>query len=221
VFKLKALVMLAIALLPALLRGAKCSPNGQSVASEGWSKQIRRVCLTQDVEANSFPSPDKTKVIAADASGFHLRLDGKRVPWQEGDQMMALGSDVSWSPQSSALFISYADGSGLDGWTLKVYTVSHRKVVRKSDINQEIIRRFRADVDCPGVASDPNVRGLGWSENGADIYAFAQATVGQSCGQQGDFRGVVMSIAKGSVLRFYSEAETKARFHNLLPYNMR
>jgi hypothetical protein len=213
--------MLAMALFPTFLHGAKCSPDGQSVTSEGWSKQIRRVCLTQAVEANSFPSPDKSKVIVADSSGFHLRLDGKSVVWQEGEELMARGSEVSWSPQSSAFFISYADGSGLDGWTLKVYAVSDGQVVSHSEINQEIVRRFRTDVGCPAGAVDPNVRGLGWSENGADIYAFAQATVSQSCGQQGDFRGVAMSIAKGSLLSFYSEAETKAHFHNLLPYNMR
>jgi hypothetical protein len=221
VSKLKILILWIVFCFSATLHAEQCSQSGQSFASEGWPKQLRTVCLTDSVKINLFRSPDQRKVIEADIGGFRLKIDGKSASWPEGKELMANNAEVSWSPISSAFFINYGDGSDLDGWTLKVYAVSDGHVVSHSEINQEIVRRFRADLGCPGGASDPNVRGLGWSKNGADIYAFAQATISQSCGQQGDFRGVAMSIAKGSVLSFYSEAETKAHFHNLLPYNMR
>lgn len=80
---------------------------------------------------------------------------------------------------------------------------------------------FRADVGCPEGASDPNVRGLGWSENGVDIYAFAQVTVSQSCGHQGDFRGFVVDMGREAIQQFYSERDAKQHFHSLLPRNMR
>ncbi len=221
--RLKTLTMAiwVLILFPSFIHAADCSPSGQSLLSEGWSKEIRRVCITSLVSANSFRSPDKAKVIVADDGGFHLTVNGKRLSWPEGEDLTVRGSEVSWSPQSSAFFINYGDGSGLDGWTLKVYSISDGRVVGLSKINQEIVRRFRVDEGCPSDAVDPNVRGLGWTENGADIYAFAQATVSQSCGQQGDFRGATVSLAKCSILSFYSEAETKAHFHRLLPYNMR
>jgi hypothetical protein len=153
--------------------------------------------------------------------GFQLKVGGKSIEWPEGKELLARGSEVSWSPQSSAFFINYANGSGLDGGTLKVYSLSNGQIVSHNGINQQIVQRFRADVGCSNQASDPNVRGLGWSDNGAEIYAFAQTTVSQPCGRPGNFRGMVINIAEDSVRRFYSEATTKLHFHDLLPYNMR
>jgi hypothetical protein len=218
---MKPLLIWVMVLFPVLLHAEKCSQSGQSLTPRGWSRQLRGVCLTDSVTANTFRSPDQTKTIVADGDGFHLKVDGKSVEWPEGKELVARGSEVSWSPTSSAFFINYGDGSGLDGWTLKVYVVSDGRVVNHDEISQQIVHRFRTGIGCLQTAVDPNVRGLGWSEGGTHIFAFAQATVNESCGQQGDFRGVVAGLAGETIEQFYSEADTKRHFHNLLPFNMR
>jgi len=191
------------------------------MTSEGWSPQINRECLTDDVQWNFFPSPDKAKTIVASKDGFSVTVDGTRVFWPEGKEISASGSEVSWSPTSEAFFINDGNGSGLDGWTLKVYTISGRQIVNHTLPNTEIIRRFRMDLRCAEDAVDPNVRGIGWSKSGAHLYAFAQTTVNQPCGEPGDFRGFVVSVSRGELLRFYSEVQTRNHFRHLLPYNMR
>jgi hypothetical protein len=189
------------------------------MSGNGWSKQIRQVCLEEGISTNRFPSPDGRKVLVADIHGFHLKVDGALVPWEEGRKLLTSESGVSWSPASSAFFIN--DGYGLDGWKLKVYVLTDHSVISHEGLREEIVRRFRMGVKCSSKANDPNVMGLGWSEDGASIFSFAQATVNESCGQQGDFRGAVADLAGDTIRTVYSEKETQRMFHNLLPFNMR
>ncbi len=214
-------ILVILALLPAAVQSAECSHEGQSVSSEGWSRQIRRVCLTNSIKANYFPSPDRAKILVADLNGFHLTINGNLVSWPEGEQFLARGSEVSWSPLSSAFFINSSDGSDPDGWSLKVYSLADAHIVEHTQINQSIAQRFRTDLGCSQEAVDPNVRGLGWSRSGGQIFAFAQAAVNEPCGQQGDFRGVTVDVTSGAIQKFYSETSAKEHFHSLLPYNMR
>jgi len=218
---MKGLFIFLMALFSLTLYAAECSQFGKSAVSQGWSKEIRRVCLTDAVTANFFRSPDRRKLIVADLKGFHLKINGTQIEWPEGEQFVTRGSEVAWSPTSTAFFINYGDGSGLDGWTLNVYALSGMRVISHNEINRQIVRRFRADVGCLQQAVDPNVHGLGWSHDGVTIFAFAQTTVNYSCGAQGDFRGVVIRFSEDAIQSFYSEPETKRRFHYRLPYNMR
>jgi hypothetical protein len=198
---------------------SQCSHNGKSMTQDGWSNLIRQVCLGDDVESNRFPSRDGRKVLIADLHGFQLKINGALISWPEGRKLLTSESEVLWSPTSSAFFIS--DGFGLDGWKLKVYVVTDSHAVSREEINNEIVRRFRAEKGCSVKAFDPNVQGLGWSEDGALIFAFAQATVNNSCGQSGGFRGIAANLTGAPIRAFYSENEAKRNFHNLLPFNMR
>jgi hypothetical protein len=213
-------LLFLLANLP-LLHAVECTRYGKSIADEGWSKQIKRVCLFEGVPVNTFRSPDSRKLIVADSHGFHLQIDGSMIAWPEGRNLFPSGSEVAWSPTSSAFFINYANGSGLDGWTLRVFVLSDSRLIEHQEINKEIVRRFRAAIGCSARAEDPNVRGLGWSTDGSLIYSFAQSTVNESCGKQGSFRGIVAGLTGEPVREFYSEIEAKRKFINLLPYNMR
>jgi hypothetical protein len=213
---MKALPLFLLLLSVSLLHAAQCSRVGESLASEGWSASLRRVCLTEAFTENTFRSPDGQKTIVADQNGFTLRIRDKKVAWPDGQKMSPNGSEVSWSPTSSAFFINYGDGSGLDGWTIDVVSTRDDRVTDHKEINERIVHLFREHINCSKEAADPNVRGLGWSKDGTHLFAFAQATVSEACGTQGDSRGVVVSLATGAVSQ-----EAKRHLHDLLPYNMR
>ena len=177
--------------------------------------------MTDSIPQNVFASPDFHKDLVADEAGFSLMVDHKKVAWPEGKNFDSRGSEISWSPTSTMFFINNGNGSGLDGWTIHVFYIIGSQVVDNQEINAEIVRLFRLQVKCFKDAVDPNVRGLGWSKDGALLFAFAQTTVSESCGTQGEFRGAAVTTTNGSVSRFYSESETRAHFHQILPYNMR
>lgn len=217
----KALQVALILVAGSGLHAAECTRAGQSIASEGWSAGLRRVCFADSIKENAFLSPDHQKAVMADASGFTLRIEGKEVAWPEGRDFSPSGSEVSWSPTSSAFFINYGDGSGLDGWTINVFSIQNDRVIDHKEINERIVRAFREEIKCSKDAVDPNVRGLGWSRDGTQLFLFAQTTVSEPCGIPGDFRGTIINLADASVGKSYSEVEAKRRFHDLLPYNMR
>ena len=203
------------------LHAAVCTRAGQSIASEGWSTALRRVCFTDSIKENVFFSPDHQKAVMADANGFTLRIEGKDVAWPVGRELSPSGSEVSWSPTSSAFFINNGDGSGLDGWTINVFSLRDSHVIDHKQINERVVLAFRDEIKCAKDAVDPNVRGLGWSRDGTELFLFAQTTVSAPCGVQGDFRGAEIGLANDSIDKFYSETEAKSHLHNLLPHNMR
>jgi hypothetical protein len=203
------------------LHASNCSRNGQSLVAEGWSPAIRRVCFTDSISQNVFTSPDSQKRLLVDKSGFSFFVSGKRIAWTGGSNLDADGSEISWSPTSSAFFISDGGGCGLDGWTIHVFSVSGSQLLEHDEINGRIVSLFRGQFNCSKAAADPNVRGLGWGKDGTSLLAFAQSTVSESCGAQGDLRGFAVMVGTGAVSRVLSEKETKAYFHNLLPFNMR
>lgn len=217
---MKILCFLLFIAFSASLHAQKCGRTGQSIVDEGWSPAIRRVCLTDSISQNVFSSPDSQKQVLADRSGFSLLVRGNKIEWPGGLNLDANGSEISWSPTSSAFFISDGGGSGLDGWTIHVFSISGNQLLEHHEINGQIVSIFRQQFNCPTAAVDPNVRGLGWEKDGASLLAFAQSTVSESCGAQGDFRAFTVNVKTGEV-RVFSERDAKARFHNRLPFNMR
>lgn len=218
---MKTIFLCLLLVMSRSLLSQECRRSGQSLASDGWSKQLKFVCLDDGTPVNFFRSPDQRKVLIADRDGFRLRVDGKSVRWPEGKRICALSAGVSWSPSSSAFYLNDGQCGGLDGWALRVFRLTEGGVVANDAIRLESVRRFRAQLRCRRMAIDPNVWGIGWSSDGAQIFAFAQATVNESCGHQGDFRGIVGQLDGEPIIEFYSESEAQQHFHDILPYNMR
>jgi len=217
---MKPLCFLLFIVSSTFLHASTCGRTGQSIVDEGWSPTIRRVCFTDSISQNVFTSPDSQKQVLVDKSGFTLLVRGNKIEWPGELNLDPNGSEISWSPTSSAFFISDGDGSGLDGWKIHVFSISGNQFLEHHEINGQIVSTFRQQFNCPRAAVDPNVRGLGWEKDGASLLAFAQSTVSGSCGTQGDFRTFIVSLKAGEV-RVFSERDAKVRFHNLLPFNMR
>lgn len=198
---------------------ASCTSQGEILP---WGRHVRAVCFEEGVERDVFPSPDKRKSVVAEMGiGFHVLENDRSVDLPAGANDTFYPSELAWSPRSDRFFVNNGDGSGLDGWTLQIFRIEGSVVKTEPDFNGLVVAAFRKSVGCPAGAADPNVRGIGWSADGSKVFAFAQSTVKDSCGVQGRFRGVVLSITNGKIVRFYSETETRLIFRDLLPGNMR
>ena len=86
------------------------------------------------------------------------------------------------------------------------------------DLDKRVAATFRKDIGCPAAAADPAVWGIGWSKDGAQIFVYAQATVNNPCGSQGDLRGMALNVSTGAIEHRYSEPEARRVFRHLLPH---
>lgn len=197
---------------------ATCTTSGEPWP---WNRSLHNVCFNDAIQKNIFVSADKAKRIEVEeGKGFTLVVNGRTIAWPNYGKYVVLPIEFSWSPTSDAFFVNDSEGSGMNS-VLHVFRLQDATVAEGPDFNRLIAAVFRKDVGCSASAASPTVRGIGWSKNGVQIFAFAQATVNNPCGVQGDFRGVVLNLKTGSIERLYSEAETRRVFRDLLPYNMR
>lgn len=197
---------------------AACTTSGEAWP---WNRSLHGVCFSHAIRKNVFSSPDKAKRIEVEEeSGYTLIVNGRTVVWPNYGKYVVLPVEFSWSPNSDAFFINDGEGSGMNS-VLHVFRLQDSGVAEGPAFNKLVVGAFRKSVGCSASTADPTVRGVGWSKDGTQIFAFAQATVNNSCGSQGGFRGVVLNLKTGSVERVYPEAETRRVFRDLLPFNMR
>jgi hypothetical protein len=197
---------------------AACTASGEAWP---WNRFLHSVCFNSAVHKNVFLSPDKAKRIEVEeGKGFSLIVNGRTIAWPNYGKYVVLPIEFSWSPNSDAFFVNDGEGSGMNS-VLHVFRLQDSGVGEEPNFNKLVAAAFRKDVGCSATAADPIVRGIGWSKDGAQILAFAQATVSNSCGTQGTFRGVILNLKTGSIERLDSEADARRVLHVLLPYNMR
>jgi len=155
-----------------------------------------------------------------DAGGFHVTASGRPLSWPEAPKFTVLPLTFSCLPVPMRSSLTTVHGSGQDG-TLEVFSIRDDAVLHFPDFTGKVVSAFRGAIHCPSTTADPNVHGLAWSDDGSQIFAFAQSTIHESCGEQGTFRGVMLSMQTGAVEKFYSETISRRVFHALLPHNMR
>jgi hypothetical protein len=208
---------LAALLFPVSIFGV-CTPGGEPWR---WNSQLRNVCFENGVGRNIFPSPDRQKSVVAEHDGFHVEVNNRTFDLPGKANETFYPSEVAWAPGSSGFFINNGNGSGTDGWTLQVFRTDNLSISPAADFNRMLVAAFRSTLHCSAEAADPNVRGLGWSEDGSHLMVLLQATVHQSCGPQGTVRGAVLNLSAGTIQHFYGEADTRILFRLILPFNLR
>lgn len=184
-----------------------------------WNRSLRSVCFTDAIHKNVFLSPDKAKRIEVEeGKGYTLIVNGRTIPWPSYGRYVVLPIVFSWSRSSDAFFVNDGEGSGMKS-VLHVFRLQDSGVAEVPEVEKLVAAAFRKDVGCPAAAADPDVRGIGWSRDGLQILAYAQATVNNPCGSQGDLRGVVLNAKTGSIERWHSEPEARRVFRALLPHD--
>lgn len=215
---MRRLISLVVATAEVQIAMAACTPSGEPWP---WNRSLRSVCFNERIHKNVILSPDRAKRIEVEeGKGYTLIVNGRAAGWPNYGRYVVLPIVFSWSPNSDAFFVNDGEGSGMNS-VLRVFRLKDSGAAEVPDISKHLATAFRKDVGCPATAADPTVTGIGWSKEGAEILAFAQATVDQSCGAQGDLRGAVLNSKTGAIERLYSEAQARRIFRDLLPHNMR
>jgi len=203
----------AVAVAP--LKGAaqKCA----SSKAPGWSDELRQ--LYADC-SNTVTAPDgaitfevgPTEQMNVLRSGQSLALIGNR--------RLTLPAVVSWAPSSTAFFLNDGNGSGLYS-QLRLLRITNKSITESDKANHTITEIYRARNRCRKGTDNPNVYGIGWSEDGKLLYAVAQSTVNSPCGEPQRYLGFVIDVESSEIKQVLSTQQTKAKLDRFLPQELR
>jgi hypothetical protein len=183
----------------------------------GWSEQLRKLMPDCD---NRVSSPDGKLIFQIGADQKIRILNEGRSLALDGNLDLEPPAVISWSPRSDVFFLNDGQGSGLSS-QLRLFYVFGPRAVENGRVNRSISDAFRQEDECEKSAEPPNVWGLGWSEDGQKLYVMAQTIVGGICGNAERFRGYVVNAHTGAIERVLTTSQTRSRFRQLLPENMR
>jgi RHS repeat-associated protein len=196
----------------------QCSESGLRLFK---TAQASSACLDDVVRVNHFKSPDGKKTLLVDRNGFRLLAEeGKALRWPSPLEFDG-PVEVAWSPDSKAFFVNEGHGSGLDGWTVRIFRILHGSVVASKDLNRPLATSFKSLLNCGPRATNPNIKGVGWSRRGTRVFLVIQPTVHASCGTQGTFRGAIVDVDSGSAGELYSQRDAIRLFGAALAPEMR
>lgn len=201
-------LLFALFLLPCAAARADCKYAGK----RAWSKQL--LYLVADCE-NRITSPDKQRTLRINAEGSLFLSYASGKPFNPVDYKVEPPGMASWAPYSDAFFVNDGRGSGLAS-TFRFFRIKNTQAIEDDSIGQTAVSRFRKKSACPSSAADPNVYGFGWSPDGKQVFLLVQATVNDSCGKQGMFFSLVVSVSDGSVIEQLTEKQTEKNFRSLL-----
>ena len=153
-----------------------------------WNPFLRNVCFSTRIHKNVFISPNKVnRIEVQEGEGFRLFVGVQAIGWPNYGRYVVLPIEISWSPLSDGFIVNDGEGSGMNSH-FHVFHLQGSAVSEMWDFYSLATAAFRKSVGCPASTADPTVRGIGWSKDGRQVFAFAQATVDRSCGTQGKFR---------------------------------
>jgi len=188
--------------------------------SEAWTADLVGIdcCAT-----TRLPSPNSTKtlIFEPDATGrVQVILSAGWLRRQEVG-VADIPAVSSWAPESQGFFISDGEGSGQTGAFRLFRTPDNGAALELTAANRAAVAAYRAHVGCPAEASDPALRGLGWSKNGRRALVLAQPSIHKPCGQPDAYMVMAVALEDGRVLQQYAAAEAAERFGALIPANVR
>jgi hypothetical protein len=183
----------------------------------GWSDELRQ--LYADC-SNTVSSPDGStsfqigplEQIRIIKSGHALAL--------VGNPSLVLPAVISWSPSSTGFFLNDGKGSGLSS-QLRLFRIAESSIKEDDTANHSITEIYRDRTRCSSAADNPNVYGVGWSEDGKTLYAIAQSTVNSPCGEPTRYLGFVVDAGSYKVKQVLSTQQTKAKLNRFLPQELR
>ncbi len=173
--------------------------------------------------ATRLPSPDGSKalVFQPDADEkVHVRLSAGWLR-QYGVTLLEGPASASWAPDGKSFFISDGGGSGQTSAFRLFRTPDNGDVVELTSAHRGVVSAYRAHVQCPAEAFDPEVWGLGWSPDGRRAYVLAQSSIHEPCGRSDAYMVMAVATDDGRLLEQFDTAEATARFADLIPANVR
>lgn len=130
------------------------------------------------------------------------------------DLGQGVGSELLWSPDSKAFFVTTSD-EGLNGsYRLVVAGVFEGKL-QSRDLAPLIHKAFGHPVKC-GWPEVPNVGGITWLGPENNILISAEIVSHSNCDSFGTFKAYLVNPSTMEVIRSFTQLEAKQQFANVL-----
>jgi hypothetical protein len=155
------------------------------------------------VEDKSLPNGyEIIRRVGIKANGMEYRTD-------IGD---LVDSEVGWSPDSKAFFVTYSDGGNIGTFHVKVFHVNISGLRESEPIpngrNLLVPKCFDPEY--------PNVGAIKWLKDSSRLLIAVEVPPHSSCASMGTFRAYEISVPDGKVLKQYGQLRAKALFSGSL-----
>jgi hypothetical protein len=208
---------------PCCAQVAPSGPAGDAFGHEGFYALAASPVwdeIRPDHQA-AVPSPDGASVAASigrSAGQVTLRVTSGR--WRATIRLGAgVASELLWSPDSSAFFVSTSEG-GANGpfRTLVVFIGQHRLTVR--DVSPLVARQFGKPIKCD-LWRGPNIGGVAWGSSPDTLLVAAEIPHEHNCDSAGNFRIYEVDWRRMRILASYDQIAAKQSFRDSLGSELR
>lgn len=198
-----------------VLNGPSYSQQATAIWANIWIKN-------EPVGTIRIPSPDGTKTVTA---VYNLKNDLILLTVAAGTKQFkakvqgSVGSELTWSPDSKAFFLTYSDaGLGGEYFTL-VFYVSEQGL-RKVNPSLVVKRAFGYPV-CSHGPTNANVVGVAWLEGSHRILIAAQVPPLTICDGYNTFKAFELTLPSALVVKSYGQIAAKQSFWSYLGKELR
>jgi hypothetical protein len=123
-----------------------------------------------------------------------------------------VNAEVSWSPDSSAFFVTYSDSGAIGQYHMLVYQVAENGAKSVEPISDgSKLFKMRCF-----TTERPNVGGIQWGLDATTIFIGVEIPPVSDCASMGTFRIFEIALPTGKVLRTIGQLEAKEQFRNSL-----
>jgi hypothetical protein len=145
--------------------------------------------------------------VAASTKHFKAKVQG------------SVGSELAWSPDSKAFFLTYSD-AGLDGEYFTVVFYVSGRGLRKVNPSLVVKRAFGHAV-CSGGPIPANVVGVAWMEGSHRLLIAAQVPPLSICDSYNTFKVFELALPTVTVAKSYGQIAAKQSFWSFLGRELR
>jgi hypothetical protein len=186
-----------------------CSRTGQSL-SFPQLKDLIPGCTTE------VPPPHGGTAIRIASNGeLVLVLNGPRAVPQKAIRPIEPAASLGWAPTASAFFVNDGEGSGQTS-VFRFFRVMGSRISEDRRPYGVAVNDFRKSNRCDPKATNPDIWGLGWSDNDASVFVLVQRAIHDGCGPD-VFSVLRVDVSASKIVERFSEPEAQKRFGHLLP----
>jgi hypothetical protein len=128
-------------------------------------------------------------------------------------------SELLWSPDSSAFFVSTSDGGANGPFRTLIVSISHDRLIVR-DISSLVAHELGKPVSC-ALWLGPNVGGIAWGDTPDVILVAAEIPNQHNCDSAGVFHAYSVDWRRMRVLASYDQIAAKERLWDSLGAELR
>ncbi len=158
------------------------------------------------------PSPDRKKSVTA---VFARKTESVALTVSNGQARFVssieggVGSEISWSPDSRAFFVTWSSEGLSGGFHTRVYYV-RTSGLKRVDLDLAVNRAFGHLPICD--TSPVNVAAVAWLEGSRRLLFTVEVPAHSICYSYGTFKACEVSMPDGTVNKRYDQVGAKKRF---------